>query len=220
MLANSRRPSVIRDVVRYASGRQARTYLYAAGLTATACIAVWPLFPDSNLAIIPIAFLSGRHIRWTPLWELAPSVLAAAAPVLWAPRMPHVEHQGWRRLETYAVTAALLTIVTTAGIPFLAGISLPPGARLGVIASNVTLIAGLSLILASTLGLAAGPLLAITAYVGLIVVQHSSPELAVSLPFGGIPENPGPHWITSGLMAAVGATLWTYSLGSRLSARD
>lgn len=209
---------MIGDVSRYLSGRHARTYLWCAGAAIVVCVAIWPLFPDSSFAIVPVAFLSGRHIRWTPLWEVIPCMLAAVATVLWTPNLPHIEHQGRRKLQGYAASAAVFIVISTAALPIFAGITLPPGARLGVIASNVALIAGLALIFTSVLGPTFGSLLAISAYLALIVIQHSSPEVAVHLPFGGIPENMGPHWISSGVIAGVGVSSWSVTLGRRLRA--
>jgi hypothetical protein len=196
-------------MIRYGRGRSAGTYVLTAALTTALCLAVWPLAPDSRLAIIPISFLSGRHIRWTPLWELAPAFLAAAAPALLAGDLPHVEHFGRRRLEPYAALAAAFAIATTAAIPILTGLTLPPGARLGAVASNVALIAGLAFLLASLLGPTVGPLLTTLSYAALVVTQHSSPEVAAWLPFGGIPENPGPHWPTSSVVAMAAVIAWS-----------
>lgn len=206
--------------MRYVQGRRIVTYAALAAVAALACTLVWPLSPDSKVALIPVAFLSGRHIRWTALWELLPVLLAASAPPLWAPNLPHIEHQGRRRLEPYAAAAGLLIVVISAAIPYLTELTLPDGARVAAISSNVTLIAGLSLIFAALLGSTLGPLLTIAAYLALVVVQHSSPEIAVHLPFGTIPENPGPHWFWSLPVAAAGIALWSYTLGQRLLGRD
>lgn len=200
---------MIGNLIRYGRGRAAGAYLLAAALTTAVSLGVWPLLPDSRVAIIPISFLSGRHIRWTPLWELAPAFLAAAAPALLAADLPHVEHLGRRRLEPYAAGAATFAIATTAAIPILTGLTLPPGARLGTIASNVALIAGLAFLLASLFGPTAGPLLATLSYAALVVTQHSSPEVAARLPFGGIPENPGPHWLTIVVVAMAAVIAWS-----------
>lgn len=213
----------LRNPVRYASGRHAKAFLVALICVAALIVLVWPIAPDSSFAVIPVALLSGRQVRWTPLWELLPAGVASIGPALMSSGMPHLDGLGGRELRPYAGVSAFVLVAFCSLLPVLAGTTLPDGARIDLSVSNTAIVAGSALLLTSWFGRRLGPILAFGLYACLVLIQHLTPEVGVHLPFALLLPFPGhegnmvPHPLAASLAVFAGIALWTVRRGVPLN---
>ncbi len=201
-------------ILHYAKGRSTRTWLFAWFGTALILVAT-----ASNPIVIPIQFLDGQPTRWTPLWELIPSLLGATTGVLIAPQLGTWERGSVRPIRALAAVFAGTTLAMTSALPWIAHYRLPADARWVDITSNVIVFASLGLVTTALFGRFIGGTVSLASYMAFIAGSHAAPGLALYLPMSGVIGNTRPHpWFA--IPAAVCAvTVWAVTRGEAASAR-
>ncbi len=203
------------ELRRYAQGRATQAWLLAWCAAATVLIVT-----ASNPIVLPVQFLEGQPTRWTPLWELIPSLLGAATGGLIAPRLGSWERRSVRPVRMMAALFAATTLTLTSALPWIAHFRLPTDARWIDITSNVLAVASLGLITTSLFGRLIGGIIPIASYFAFIAVSHAVPEFAQNLPMSGVVGNTSPHPGFAIPAAVIAVTVWAVTRGQATSARS
>jgi hypothetical protein len=197
-------------------------YLRARLVSSAAALLVFALTLEiaSGSAVYELQVLASKVPRYVPVWEFVPVVVASVIPALLAPQMWSWERFGnLVRLRicafvtgTFALCApALLTLAS-------ALVVLPNDARWADIALNVILVAAIAIAAVAFSGRVIGPLIPLTFYLGLVVMQQVVPASERWNPISAGGRSVLLQAQISLVFAVVGLTVWTLSLGRTILA--
>lgn len=198
--------------------------LYLTARNTISCVAL----TTASVALVLVAGVTVFELRldptktprFTPVWEAIPVLLGAVLPALLRPALASWEMPGPTRLRARAAAVAAVAALVPASVPWIAHLRLPPDARWWDISCNVTFFAAVSLLATAFLGRLAGPVVGLLCYAGTVVIQQTSPQLAVHLPVSGASTNLTAHPAASLILATAASAAWFATMGQSRFAQN
>ncbi|WP_026877184.1 hypothetical protein [Jiangella gansuensis] len=197
--------------------------LFLAARPARAALVVGVLVAAVSLAgrsvFIEVRLVWAEPPRWTMLWEALPAVYGALIGGFIAPRL-----HSWGRTGTapmrryYAITVTVALALPAVG-PWLVHFTFPSEAPWLDIMVNVVMITAIGLLATCLLGTIGGPIVAVSAYLAVVLIQQAAPGVAPWLPFSDAVGEPEPHIWQSLTVAVLAIAAWTITLGRSPLAR-
>lgn len=163
-------------------------------LTAIIVTAVAVLLTRTFIGFVPeLALDASRPIRFIPLLELFPIVLAVVWVLATAPRLGEWETLAGQRYRWHTLGAAVMCVVVPQVVVLLSASALPPGDPWTWMAANVLTISGLAVLLSALVGHVLGAVATAALYGCALVLQNVLGPVITWLPITS-GWDPQPRW--------------------------